>query len=153
MGSDEPRAVTYFVTVRTYGCRGVFADPALAATLVDVMETLRRQSGFRKYAYVVLPDHYHVLLGGGASSQSVADVVLAINAQVERFVELPDDGQPLWDDQPEVLVLYTARSRLEKLNYIHRKPVLCGIADRPEDYGFSSARFYFDRHGRCIFDC
>jgi hypothetical protein len=144
--------VTYFVTVRTFRCRRVFDEPTRAATVVDVMETLRRQGGFKKYGYVVLPDHYHVLLGGGASSQSVADVVLAINARVERFLELPDDGQPLWDDEPEVMVLYTPRSRLERLNYIHRKPVVCGVADEPEDYAWSSARFYADRHGTCLFD-
>ena len=122
--APTPNPVSYFVTVRTFGCKSVFHDETKAATLVDVMETQRRQDGFKKYGYVVMPDHYHVLL----------------------------DGQPLWDDAPEVLVLYTSRSRLEKLNYIHHKPVLCGAADRAEDYAFSSARFYFERHGRCIFD-
>ena len=148
----EPAPVTYFVTVRTFQCRSVFHEPSRAETLVDVMETLRRQSGFRKYGYVVLADHYHVLLGGGPSSESVADVILAINGQVARFLELPDDGQPLWDDEPEVMVLYTSKARLEKLNYIHRKPVICGAAEKPEDYHFSSARFYLEKHGQCIFD-
>ena len=152
MGGEEPGQVTYFVTVRTFGCRRVFHEASRAAMLVDVMEALRRQSGFKKYGFVVLPDHYHVLLGGGTSSRSVADVILAINGTVERFLELPDDGQPLWDDEPEVMVLYTQRSCFEKLNYIHRKPVLCGIVDAPEDYDFSSARVYLKRHGRCIFD-
>ena len=155
MGKGEAHvesSVTYFVTVRTFACKSVFHEESSAATLVDVMETLRRQEGFKKYGYVVLPDHYHVLLGGGADSQSVADVILAINARVERFLDLPDDGQPLWDDAAEVLVLYTPRSRLERLNYIHRKPVLCGVVDEPQDYDFSSARFYFEKHGRCVFD-
>ena len=150
--AHEPGGVTYFVTVRTFQCRSVFHDASKAATLVDVMETQRRQTGFKKYGYVVLPDHYHVLLGGGANSQSVADVIVAINARAERFLRLPDDGQPLWDDETEVMVLYTPRSRLEKLNYTHRKPVLCGAAERPEDYDFSSARFYFEKHGRAIFE-
>ena len=152
MGRNAKRQVTYFVTVRTFGCRRVFDEPGRAAVLVDVIEMLRRQNGFRKYGYVVLADHYHMLLGGGANSQSVADVILAINAKVERCVVLPDDGQPLWDDEPEVMVLYTHRSRLEKLNYIHRKPVLCGVVDRPEDHAWSSARFYIERHGQCIFE-
>lgn len=150
--AQEPATVAYFVTVRTFQCRSVFHEESRAETLIDVMETLRRQQGFRKYGYVVLSDHYHVLLGGGASSKSVADVILGINQQVERFLELPDDGQPLWDDEPEVMVLYTPKARLEKLNYIHSKPVVCGVAARPEDYGFSSARFYLEKHGQCIFD-
>jgi putative transposase len=151
MSDDADTQVTYFVTVRTHECRSVFHEPQLADVVVEVMETLRRRSGFKKYAYVVLPDHYHVLLGGGASSESVADLVLAINARVERFVQVADDGRPLWDDEPEVMVLYTHGARLEKLNYIHRKPVLCGVADLPEDYAWSSARFYLDAHGACVF--
>ena len=96
--------VSYFVTVRTFECKSVFHDATKAEMLVDVIETKRRQVGFKKYAYVVLPDHYHVLLGGGADSQSVADVVLAVNTAIERLVEEPDTGQPLWDAEPEVLV-------------------------------------------------
>jgi putative transposase len=144
--------VTYFVTVRTFACKPVFGDRAKATALVDVIDAKRKEVGLKKYAYVVLPDHYHVLLGGGPQSQSVADVVLAINRAMEHFLALPDDGQPLWDDEPEVLVLYQAASRVEKLNYIHNKPVLCGMVENPEDYEHSSAGFYFEHYGRTNFE-
>lgn len=145
------RQVSYFVTVRTFRCRRVFHEEKHAALVVDLIESMRRSEGFRKYAYVVLPDHYHVLLGGGPTSAAVADTIMAINKAVERFAELPDDGQPLWDDEPEVLVIYTARSRIEKLNYIHKKPVVCGMVEKPEDYAYSSAAFYFRRYGKTEF--
>jgi putative transposase len=150
---DEPNALalSYFVTVRTFGCRSVFHEAVNAATVVDVIESMRRSVGFKKYGYVVLPDHYHVLLGGGPDSRSVADVILGINRAVERFIERLDTGQPLWDDESDVLVLYTPRARLEKLNYIHHKPVVCGIVEKAEDYEFSSARFYFERYGKTEF--
>ncbi|MBM4037815.1 MAG: hypothetical protein FJ290_04810 [Planctomycetes bacterium] len=146
----EPQ-VSYFVTVRTFQCRSVFHEEQKAATLVELIETLRRQMGFKKYAYAVLPDHYHVLLGGGPASAAVADAILAINRAMERFIEPEDGGQPLWDDEPEVLVIYTTQSRFEKLNYIHQKPVLCGIVEKPQDYAFSSAAFYFKRYGKTEF--
>lgn len=146
----EPK-VSYFVTVRTFNCRPVFHDERRAATLVDFIESVRREMRLKKYAYVVLPDHYHVLLGAGPDSGAVAHAILAINRAVERYLGPSDDGQPLWDDEPEVLVIYTARSRFEKLNYIHNKPVLCGIVERPEDYAFSSAAFYFKRYGKTEF--
>ena len=143
--------VAYFVTVRTFGCKSVFHEATSAATVVDVIETARRREGFKKYGYVVLPDHYHMLLGSRPDSRSVADVILSINAQVERFVQGPGEGQPLWDAEPEVLVLYTPRARVEKLNYIHSKPVVCGIVENAQDYAFSSARFYFERYGKTLF--
>jgi len=151
-GSDEKaRQVSYFVTVRTFECRAVFDEAAHAEKLVELMETVRQEHGFRKYAYAVLPDHYHVLLGGVPRSGSVADVIQMINRAAEILLDLPDDGQPLWDDESDVLVLYTQKTRLEKLNYIHNKPVLCGIVDSAEDYAHSSAPFYYKRYGKTEF--
>jgi putative transposase len=148
----EQHTVAYFVTVRTFACKPVFGDRSKALALVDVIDAKRKEMGLKKYAYVVLPDHYHILLGGGPQNQSVADVILAINRAMEHFLALPDDGQPLWDEEPEVLVLYQAASRMEKLNYIHNKPVLCGMVENPEDYEHSSAGFYFEQYGRTNFD-
>lgn len=154
MGDDSPsieHTVSYFITVRTDGCRSVFDDHDKAVTLLDVIDAKRRESGLKKYAYAVLPDHYHLLLGGSAESRSVADVILAINRAMEHFLEMPDDRQPLWDAEADVLVLYTPAARVEKLNYIHNKPVLCGMVDRPEEYEHSSAAFYFRRYGKVAF--
>jgi hypothetical protein len=82
----------------------------------------------------------------------VADLILSINQAVECTIDdLPDDGQPLWDQESDVLVLYSPRSRLEKLNYIHNKPVLCGIVENAQDYIYSSAPFYFRRYGKTEF--
>ena len=149
---EHGQQVSYFVTVRTFDCRTIFDEEARAEKLVELMENARQEEGFRKYAYVVLPDHYHVLLGGGPSSRSVADLILAVNQAVECTIDdLPDDGQPLWDQESDVLVLYSPKSRLEKLNYIHNKPVLCGIVERAQDYAFSSAPFYFRRYGKTEF--
>ena len=145
------KRVSYFVTVRTFNCKSVFDDESRAAMLVDVIESTRRKAGFKKYGYVVLPDHYHVLLGSGPDSSRVADAIMAINRAMEDYIEMPDDGQPLWDAEADVLVIYTPRARFEKLNYIHNKPVLCGVVERAEDYAFSSAAFYFRRYGKTQF--
>jgi|GEM_PF-2032201 len=150
-GEAIEKTLSYFATVRTFNCRRVFNVEKNASTLVELIEQTRRRMGFRKYGYVVLPDHYHVLFGAGPNSGAVADAILGINKAAERFLALPDDGGPLWDDEPEVLIIYTARARFEKLSYIHRKPVLCGIVEKPEDYAFSSAGFYFKRYGKTEF--
>jgi REP element-mobilizing transposase RayT len=144
-------AVSYFVTVRTFGCKSIFHDTAKAETLVDVIDAHRRAIGMKKYAYVVLPDHYHALLGGGPKSESVADLILAINRAVEHFLEVPADSEPLWDAEAEVIVLYTPAARMEKLNYIHHKPVLCGLVEKPQDYAHSSAAYYFRKYGKVEF--
>ena len=76
--------------------------------------------GLKKYAYVVLPDHYHALFGGGPSSRSVADLILSVNRAVEQFLEQTDDGQPLWDDEPEVMVVDLKMPGIDGLEVLRR---------------------------------
>ena len=45
------------------------------------------------------------------------------------------------DNQPQEL--YSAAFIFQKINYIHNNPVEAGIADKPEEYLYSSARDYF----------
>ena len=38
--------------------------------------------------------------------------------------------------------VYSEKKRLEKLNYMHRNPAKCGLVASPEQWPWSSFRFY-----------
>ena len=38
--------------------------------------------------------------------------------------------------------VWTTRKRVEKLRYMHRNPVKCGLVESPEQWRWSSYRFY-----------
>ena len=38
--------------------------------------------------------------------------------------------------------VFTAKKQIEKLKYMHRNPVVRGLVERPEDWRWSSYRFY-----------
>ncbi len=48
----------------------------------------------------------------------------------------------LWDHHPNVKAITTENGLIEKANYIHMNPVRAGLVERPEDYRFSSVRFW-----------
>jgi hypothetical protein len=39
--------------------------------------------------------------------------------------------------------VWTTKKRVEKLRYTHRNPVKCGLVNLPEQWRWSSYRFYF----------
>ena len=55
-----------------------------------------------------------------------------------------DRSFQIWKREPLSVELRTHHVFMQKLNYIHYNPVKAGLCANPEDYYFSSARFYFD---------
>ena len=48
----------------------------------------------------------------------------------------------LWRNDNHPIELYNPETTIQKLNYIHNNPVEAGIAERPEEYIYSSAKNY-----------
>ena len=51
----------------TKGRRAVFSDIAFGLTCVELLRKLRRDTGCAIYAYCLMPDHVHLLIGTVAS--------------------------------------------------------------------------------------
>lgn len=49
-----------------------------------------------------------------------------------------------WKRRPLSIELFSPNVIEQKLDYIHNNPVKAGICQCPEDYLYSSARFYYD---------
>ena len=50
----------------------------------------------------------------------------------------------VWKREPLGIELITKSMFIQKLEYIHFNPVSAGLCHVPEEYHYSSARFYFD---------
>lgn len=60
--------------------------------------------------------------------------------QVNKY----DRTYQLWKREPQSVELKTHAVFIQKLGYIHYNPVRAGMCVNPEDYHYSSARFYYD---------
>jgi len=54
----------------------------------------------------------------------------------------PPEGSPFWLPRYYDFNVWSEDKRVEKLRYIHRNPVRRGLAERPEDWLWSSFRHY-----------
>ncbi len=62
--------------------------------------------------------------------------------QNELFGETPERAS-FWRGRFYDFNVWTKKKRLEKLRYMHRNPVKRGLVAKPEDWRWSSYRFYF----------
>src|SRR5215813_8469451 len=124
----------HFITCSCYH-RQKFLDSVRRRDLfLDILEQVRAKYQFVVAGYVVMPEHFHLLIGE------------------PRVAKLSANQMRLWDDAPPPSFwqpryydfnVYTRRKYIEKLRYIHRNPVKRGLVESPELWRWSSYRDYW----------
>ena len=114
-------------------------DPRVADCVVQAMADVEAKWRLcENFAWVVMPNHVHLLL---RTERPLAEVMrpLKKNSAKAANVILGRTGMPFWQDES---FDHWARSYAEFLritNYIEWNPVRAGLAERPEDWKWSSA--------------
>jgi len=125
---------TFFVTSRTYNRRRLFQKEANAQLFLETLQHYRREGRYKLHAFVVMPDHIHLLL----TPQDIA---------LERVMQLIKGGfsrrlpskLPLWQRGFTDHRIRDREDFLKHRAYIHDNPVRGRLCQRPEDYPYSSA--------------
>ena len=60
-----------------------------------------------------------------------------------KNMDAADREFQFWERRPLSIELRNKKVFSQKLNYIHTNPVRAGLCSYPEDYLFSSAKFYY----------
>lgn len=110
------------------------------------------------YGFVLMPNHLHLVwqMKAGHKREQVQRDFLKFTAQqikadllkhhpavLEQFsVKAADRRYQFWERNPLSVDLWTEKTMLQKLTYIHQNPVRAGLCRWPEEYPFSSALFY-----------
>ena len=97
------------------------------------------------YAYVMMPNHMHILMKpiiGGISKATQL-----IKGRSSRQVSQGNFWQKGFFD----FGILTEEKFREKVNYIHFNPVKWGLVEKAEDYKFSSALAYKMEYGEVFY--
>ena len=146
-------AHAHFVTFSCYKRRRLLDDDRSKAIVVDFLSRqLGREQGVC-IGFVVMPDHVHALVWFGEdgrlsqfmcqwkrrSSMALKDLYRTVLSNYGAGI---GSGQPMWQAKYYGLNVFSDEKMNEKLEYMHNNPVRAGLAGSPEDWGFSSARWY-----------
>ena len=130
----------HFVTFSCYH-RLPFLDTAEARDVfLEIFEEVRQKYLFRVAGYVVMPEHVHLLLGEPQIG-SVSTVVQVVKQRTARKVHDVIRGQ-MWQRRFYDFNVFTDEKVTEKLFYMHENPVKRGLVKSPEQWRWSSYRFY-----------
>jgi len=99
-------------------------------------------------AWVVLPNHYHVLVQPGRG-MGIAKLINLLHGRTSfQFNTLDNNrGRKIWYSYWDVC-MRNENDFWTRFNYIHYNPVKHGYVDHPEDWEFSSYRSYLKEQGK-----
>ncbi len=129
----------HFIIFSSYQRRPLLACPQAMHWFEVALELSRRRYDFYVIGYVVMPEHVHLLISEPERG-TLASAIQAMKQSVAR--RLVGDSQHFWQARYYDFNVWTVRKRVEKLRYIHRNPVKRGLAEKPEDWRWSSFRNY-----------
>ncbi len=117
----------------------VLEAPAIKETFEFVLEQTRARHQARVYAYVLMPEHIHLLINEPPLIL-VAQFLKALKQIASR--KLRGDRRQFWQDRYFDANVHGETARSEVIRYIHRNPVKRGLVALPEQYRWSSFNHY-----------
>ncbi len=158
---DEPGHAHYL----TYSCHRrlpLLSRDRVRRWVVDALERTRQELNVALWAYVVMPEHVHVLLHPRAPHYEMRRILAMLKQPVAKAARkwLEDNRQTTWLER--LTVAYPSRKVFrfwqpgggfdhnvfrEKtvsaiVDYIHANPVRRKLVDEPTHWEWSSARFW-----------
>jgi putative transposase len=132
----------HFITWSCYRCKPLLGNPARRDLLLAVLELMRVRYRFAVIGYVVMPEHVHLLI----SEPLIGDpskIIQAVKLSVSRRLAIKGEfSGKFWQSSFYDFNLWSQQKEVEKLKYMHRNPVRRGLVASPEDWQWSSYRFY-----------
>lgn len=122
--------------------QAIFSSPADYQVLLDLIEENAKKSGVAIHAYVLMVNHFHLLVTPEAAD-SLPRMMQAVG---RRYVRYFNDGQgrsgTLWEGRYRSTLMQAETSLLACMAYMDLNPVRAGLVSEARDYPWSSHGHY-----------
>jgi putative transposase len=133
------QAGVYFVTTDTWQRRALFRTPNAAEMVVDQLLHCRDRGFYKLHAFVLMPDHLHILLTP-SSDNSLEKVMQMIKGGSSFRIKKQLLYQfPVWHQGFHDRWMRDEDEYLARLHYVLQNPVVAKLASQPAEYPWSSA--------------
>ena len=126
--------------------------------IIKSLQFLVEQKRIRLYAFVIMQNHIHLIWQplSGQTPQKIQFSFLKYTAQQIKFdlqktkpafleqfkVDAKDRMYQFWERNSLSIELRSPAVFAQKMEYIHYNPVKASLSNLPEEYYYSSAKFY-----------
>lgn len=158
----------YFVTLTTVGWVDVFTRKNHKLAIIDSLKYCQNNKGLEIFGWCLMPSHLHMIVRS-SSNYMLWEILrdfkkFTARKILNQIIEDPESrrewmtryfeysGKHLkrvrrykfWQDGNHAEIIYSPKFFYNKLDYIHKNPIVDLIVGKEEDYLFSSARNYAD---------
>ena len=154
----------YFITTTAVERVHLFKRDVIKRIIADSLTYVRAERWISLYAFVIMPNHVHIIVHF-EQGHSLADVMRDFkkhtskqiirqyqaenSQQVLAFLrqaagEAPDQQYRVWEEGYDARNVFSPDFLRQKVEYVHNNPCQSRwqLAERPEEYPWSSARYY-----------
>ena len=157
----------HFITASTYRRARLFDSDRFRRHFIATLDALRRELEFKVVGYVLMPEHFHLLLWPSPRANP-SQIVQRLKARTAKFTLSNLAAHPehpgcakmlsaltlpasvhlhgphrLWQRRFYDLNIWSEKKRREKLDYMHNNPVKRRLVASPHLWPWSSFRFFF----------
>lgn len=137
----EYSGALYHVLSRGNGGQDIFCSDNDRELFLSLTEELAERFNVEVHAYVLMSNHYHLLLKTIDANLSKAMQWFG-TTYTRKFNIANHTGGHLFQGRFKSLIIENAAYLLRLSCYIHRNPVRAGMVERLVDYPWSSYKFY-----------
>jgi len=131
----------HFITFSCYRRQPFLQADDPKDIIQTILEQTRKQQSLCIAAYVIMPEHIHLLTNEPATG-TVASFLQIFKQLTSRELKSASQKQ-FWQRRYYDFNIHSSSEKLtEKIQYIHRNPVTRGLVSKPEDYRWSSFTHY-----------
>ncbi len=158
---DNP---AYYLTSVTHKRLPIFQKDIIKKVVANAFSEARISGGIMIFAYVIMPDHSHLVTDNARDMKDVLRFMNGVSAK--RVIDhLKENGyesslaklriqeregnhiHSVYEHHPNAFRITSEESLIQKVNYVHLNPVRAGLVEHPDEYLFSSSRQW---HGKAL---
>ena len=162
----------HFISFATVHWVDVFTRSAYSDIVVDSMNYCIKNKGLIVYAWVIMSNHVHMIIGTEGENK-MEDIVRDLKKHTSRSIlKAIEENQKesrrtwmleifkragsnnsnnknyqFWQQHNHPIELFYGGIIDQKLRYLHNNPVKANVVFKPEEYQYSSAMDYVGRKG------
>jgi putative transposase len=128
---ENSRPGTYFITSKTLGARSLFQVERNARLFLHVLYSHERAGRYLLHEFVLMPDHFHVILTPCVSLEKCVQLIKGGFAH--------EIGRPVWQRGFTDHRIRDVDDFDRHRQYVRLNPVNRGLVGQAEEYRYSSA--------------